>query len=92
MRSPQPAALTFRRTFHSNDSNDSNERLVVRCQGLGSLLCNAKTKVPSDRMAHLFRGKQAGIQSDLSVGISPEVFMLDEVCLPVSGSHMLFSM
>ncbi|KAK4942485.1 Lethal(2) giant larvae sro7 [Elasticomyces elasticus] len=29
-------------------------------------------------MAHLFRGKQAGIAHDLSIGISPEVFMLDE--------------
>ncbi|KIX06893.1 uncharacterized protein Z518_04869 [Rhinocladiella mackenziei CBS 650.93] len=29
-------------------------------------------------MAHLLRGKQAGIPNDLSVGISPEVFMLDE--------------
>ncbi|KAK5267094.1 Lethal(2) giant larvae sro7 [Exophiala xenobiotica] len=29
-------------------------------------------------MAHLFRGKQAGIASDLSVGISSDVFMLDE--------------
>ncbi|KIW11213.1 hypothetical protein PV08_10513 [Exophiala spinifera] len=29
-------------------------------------------------MAHLFRGKQAGIANDLSIGVSPEVFMLDE--------------
>ncbi|KAJ9631272.1 Lethal(2) giant larvae sro7 [Knufia peltigerae] len=29
-------------------------------------------------MAHLFRGKQAGIATDLSVGVSSEVFMLDE--------------
>jgi len=30
-------------------------------------------------MAHFLRGKQAGIQTDLSVGISPEVFVLDDV-------------
>jgi hypothetical protein len=43
-------------------------------------------------MAHLFRGKQAGIQNDLSVGISPEVFMLDEVRLLVSAQGLLLSM
>ncbi|KAF3491572.1 lethal(2) giant larvae protein [Arthroderma uncinatum] len=30
-------------------------------------------------MAHFLRGKQAGIQSDLSAGLSPESFLLDEV-------------
>jgi hypothetical protein len=33
-------------------------------------------------MAHHFlRGKQAGIQNDLSFGVSPGVFMLDDVGL-----------
>ncbi len=43
--------------------------------------CDAKAAAPPAIMAHLFRGKQAGIASDLSVGISSDVFMLDEVCL-----------
>jgi hypothetical protein len=30
-------------------------------------------------MAHLLRGKQAGIQHDLSAGINPEFFILDDV-------------
>ena len=30
-------------------------------------------------MAHLFRGKQAGVQGDLSHGVSPELFLLDDV-------------
>ncbi|KMP08033.1 hypothetical protein CIRG_07714 [Coccidioides immitis RMSCC 2394] len=30
-------------------------------------------------MAHFLRGKQAGIQNDLSAGLFPELFMLDEV-------------
>lgn len=32
-------------------------------------------------MAHLLRGKQAGIQSDLSAGLSPDLFAIDEVLL-----------
>jgi len=31
-------------------------------------------------MASLLRGKQAGIQNDFSVGLSPELFVLDDVC------------
>lgn len=31
-------------------------------------------------MTHLLRGKQAGIQNDLSVGLTPYLFMLDDVC------------
>lgn len=30
-------------------------------------------------MAHLIRGKQAGIQNDLSAGISPELFAIDDL-------------
>lgn len=30
-------------------------------------------------MTHLLRGKQAGIQNDLSLGITPEQFMIDDV-------------
>ena len=30
-------------------------------------------------MAHLLRGKQAGVQRDLSSGITPEFFALDDV-------------
>ncbi|OCK73743.1 hypothetical protein K432DRAFT_387227 [Lepidopterella palustris CBS 459.81] len=30
-------------------------------------------------MAHLLRGKQAGIQNDLSVGLAPDLFVLDEI-------------
>lgn len=33
-------------------------------------------------MTHLLRGKQAGIQNDLSVGITPEMFMVDDVSQP----------
>jgi len=32
-------------------------------------------------MAHLLRGKQAGIQNDLSAGIAPDVFAIDDVRL-----------
>jgi hypothetical protein len=31
-------------------------------------------------MAHLLRGKQAGIHNDLSAGLGPDLFMLDHVC------------
>lgn len=31
-------------------------------------------------MAHLLRGKQAGIQKDLSEGLSPDLFGIDDVC------------
>lgn len=30
-------------------------------------------------MAHLLRGKQAGIQNDLSAGVLPDVFAIDDV-------------
>jgi hypothetical protein len=30
-------------------------------------------------MAHLLRGKQAGVPNDLSTGIAPDVFVLDHV-------------
>jgi len=30
-------------------------------------------------MAHFLRGKQAGVQNDLSYGIGPDLFMLDDV-------------
>lgn len=30
-------------------------------------------------MAHLLRGKQSGIQKDLSEGLIPELFALDDV-------------
>jgi hypothetical protein len=31
-------------------------------------------------MAHLLRGKQAGIPNDLSAGLGPDLFVLDHVC------------
>jgi syntaxin-binding protein 5 len=31
-------------------------------------------------MAHFLRGKQAGVQEDLSAGLLPELFALDDVC------------
>lgn len=33
-------------------------------------------------MAHLLRGKQVGVQKDLSQGISPEFLVLDDVSPP----------
>lgn len=33
-------------------------------------------------MAHFLRGKQAGIQTDLSAGLAPELFAIDDVPLP----------
>jgi hypothetical protein len=30
-------------------------------------------------MAHLLRGKQAGVSNDLSQGLSPDLFVLDHV-------------
>jgi hypothetical protein len=35
-------------------------------------------------MAHLLRGKQAGIANDLSVGLGPDLFVLDHVSPCVS--------
>jgi hypothetical protein len=32
-------------------------------------------------MAHLLRGKQAGIQNDLSLGVTPDLFVIDDVQL-----------
>lgn len=32
-------------------------------------------------MAQFLRGKQAGIQKDLSEGLAPDLFVLDDVCL-----------
>ena len=37
-------------------------------------------------MAHLLRGKQAGIQKDLTPGITPELFAVDDVGHPFSQS------
>jgi hypothetical protein len=34
-------------------------------------------------MAHLLRGKQAGIQNDLSLGLGPELFVIDDVSLKI---------
>jgi hypothetical protein len=31
-------------------------------------------------MAHLLRGKQAGIHGDLSAGLGPDLFVVDHVC------------
>lgn len=31
------------------------------------------------KMAHFLRGKQAGVQGDLSTGIAPDFFVLDDV-------------
>ena len=36
-------------------------------------------------MAQFLRGKQAGIQKDLSEGLSPELFQLDDVRLGIPG-------
>lgn len=44
-------------------------------------------------MAHFLRGKQAGIQKDLSEGLSPELFALDDVRLlrlGIPGNFFLF--
>lgn len=46
------------------------------CHGLklyGPIVCS---------MAHFLRGKQAGIQTDLSAGLAPELFAIDDVPLP----------
>lgn len=32
-------------------------------------------------MAHLLRGKQAGVPNDLSAGLGADLFVLDHVCL-----------
>src|SRR5207302_1599218 len=32
-----------------------------------------------ENMAHLLRGKQAGIQNDLSAGLGPDLFVVDDV-------------
>jgi len=37
-------------------------------------------------MAHFLRGKQAGIQNDLSDGLSPDLFVLDDVCISLPAS------
>jgi syntaxin-binding protein 5 len=36
-------------------------------------------------MAHLLRGKQAGIQGDFSAGITPELIALDDVLRELSA-------
>jgi hypothetical protein len=36
-------------------------------------------------MAQFLRGKQAGIQKDLSEGLSPDLFLLDDVGLGIPG-------
>jgi syntaxin-binding protein 5 len=37
-------------------------------------------------MAHFLRGKQAGIQSDFSAGLGPEIFILDDVSVWLRGA------
>lgn len=37
-------------------------------------------------MAHFLRGKQAGIQNDLSAGLNPELFAVDDVRLRGSAN------
>ena len=31
-------------------------------------------------MAHILRGKQAGVNNDLSAGLGPDLIVLDHVC------------
>ncbi|EEH20047.2 hypothetical protein PABG_02306 [Paracoccidioides brasiliensis Pb03] len=38
-----------------------------------------KSLIPRQSMAHFLRGKQAGIHADLSAGLAPEHFVLDDV-------------
>jgi hypothetical protein len=38
-------------------------------------------------MAHLLRGKQAGIHGDLSAGLGPDLFILDHVRPRVAAPH-----
>jgi hypothetical protein len=38
-------------------------------------------------MAHLLRGKQTGIQKDLSAGVTPEFFAIDNVRRPSSAYY-----
>lgn len=35
--------------------------------------------ISSLNMAHFLRGKQAGVQADLSTGVAPDFFVLDDV-------------
>lgn len=51
--------------------------------GFGNLPCDhlltRRLSSSADAMAHLLRGKHAGVQSDLSRGVAAEFFMLDDV-------------
>jgi hypothetical protein len=71
-----------------NVKTDVNQGRTVPAPKL--LLCDSPslslsyiTKYLSD-MAHLLRGKQAGVQKDLSLGITPEFFAVDDVGHPHS--------
>lgn len=44
------------------------------------LLSLAVLLITSPKMAHFLRGKQAGVQGDLSTGVAPDFFVLDDVC------------
>lgn len=43
-------------------------------------------------MAHLLRGKQAGISNDLSAGLGPDLFVLDHVRACDSAHHRVEEM
>jgi len=43
-------------------------------------------------MAHLLRGKQTGIQKDLSAGVTPEFFVIDNVRQPPSAHSAYLSL
>lgn len=45
--------------------------------------------LPPPEMAQFLRGKQAGIQKDLSEGLSPDFFLLDDVRLGIPGTLFL---
>jgi hypothetical protein len=55
----------------------------LRDHSIGTAVIQNLDSQPCDRrntsMAHLLRGKQAGIHNDLSAGLNADIFVLDHV-------------
>lgn len=69
------------------DSADNANVVPTRPSIQGSLdtglwflsACNGLREIHYSTMAHLLRGKQVGIQNDLSAGLAPDFFAIDDV-------------
>jgi hypothetical protein len=81
--SERPTTALLPRETEANDVSRSQLHVVPRCILATCLSFLGRSYTALILMAHLLRGKQAGVQKDLSPGITPEFFAVDDVRQPV---------